>query len=104
MTEIKFKDWQKMDLRVGTIIKAEHHPDADKLYIVHVDMGDEIKMLVAGLKQAYTLDELTDRKVIVFCNLEPAMIRGVKSAGMILAVVDGDNVSLLTTDEDVGNG
>ena len=96
--------WQKLDLRVGTIIRAEEHPNADKLYMIKVDLGDEKKNVVAGLRQAYTKDELIGKKVIVFCNLEPAVFRGVKSDGMVLAAVDNDNISLLTPDEDVSNG
>lgn len=102
--KIKFSDWEKMDLRVGTILKAENHPNADKLYILKVDLGNEKRNLVAGLRQAYTADELVGKKVIVFANLEPAVLRGIKSEGMVLAAVDEENVRLLTTDGNVENG
>ncbi len=103
--KIKFSDWQKLDIRAGTITNAEEHPDADKLCILEVDIGEkQPKRLVAGIKQHYSLDELIGKKVVVFCNLEPAILRGVRSEGMILAAVDGENISLLTTDEDVENG
>ena len=53
MTEVKFSEWQKLDLRVGKIISVEDHPNADKLYIIEVDLKTEKRKLVAGLKQYY---------------------------------------------------
>lgn len=87
---IKFEKWEKLDLRVGKIVSAEPHPNADKLYLIDVDLGDELgrRTLVAGLKQHYTPKELIGKLCVVFTNLEPATIRGVKSEGMILAAVN----------------
>lgn len=104
MNHIKFLDWQKFKLRVGTIENVEEHPDADKLYVLDVDLGSEKKRLVAGLKGHYGKEELVGKKVIVFVNLEPAVLRGVKSEGMVLAAVDGDKVSLLQPDKIIENG
>jgi methionyl-tRNA synthetase len=87
---IKFDEWQKLDLRVGKILSVENHPNADKLYIIEVDIGTEKRKLVAGLKQYYKPKELIGKLCIVFCNLEPAVLRGVKSEGMILAAVSED--------------
>lgn len=101
---ISFTEWQKLDLRVGTIKKAEDHPNADKLLVLEVDVGSENKKLVAGLKGHYDKKKLVGKKVIVFVNLEPAVLRGVKSEGMVLAAVDGDKVSLLCPDQNVENG
>lgn len=105
MTEkIAFSDWEKLDLRIGTILEVNNHPNADKLYVIKVDLGNEHKTLVAGLRKSYTAKQLTGKKVVVFTNLEPAMLRGVKSEGMILAAVDGETVKILTTDKEIGNG
>ena len=102
--KIKFSEWEKLDLRIGTILSAENHPNADKLYVLKIDLGEEHKTLVAGLKKSYTTKQLIGKKVVVFINLEPAVLRGVKSEGMVLAAVDGENVKILTTDKEIGNG
>lgn len=105
MTEtISFNDWQKIKLRVGSIVNVEEHPNADKLFVLEVNIGDEKKRLVAGLRGHYDKDELVGKKVIVFANLEPAILRGIKSEGMVLAAVDGDKVYLLQPDDDINNG
>lgn len=102
--KIKFSEWERFNFRVGTILKAENHPNADKLYVLKVDLGDEERTIVAGIKKAYTVKQLVGKKVIVFANLEPAMLRGVKSDGMVLAAVEGEKVKILTADKDIGNG
>ncbi|MBI2670672.1 methionine--tRNA ligase subunit beta [Candidatus Woesearchaeota archaeon] len=106
METIKFDDWKKIDLRVGEIKEVNNHPNADKLILLKVDLGDKIINLVAGIKNFYSEEDLIGKKIIVFTNLEPATIRGIKSEGMLLAAEDSKNniVSLLTTDQDVKNG
>jgi methionyl-tRNA synthetase len=88
MEEISFEEWQRMDFRVARIIAAKPHPNADKLYVLEVDLGEEKRTLVAGLRQHYTEEQLKGKLCIVFCNLKPAVIRGVKSEGMLLAAED----------------
>lgn len=87
---IKFDDWQKLDLRVARIIDVKEHPNANKLYLLDVDLGTEKRQLVAGLKNNYSAGELKGKLCVVFTNLEPATIRGIKSEGMILAAVNED--------------
>ena len=103
---VSFEDWEKLDLRVCTIKEVKQHPNADKLYILLLDMGNGVeKELVAGLKGSYNEDELINKKVIVCVNLEPKVIRGIPSEGMILAAVDESNpTSILTIDREVDNG
>lgn len=102
---IDFSEWKKLDIRVGQIKAAEDHPNADKLIILRVDVGEE-RQLVAGLRGYYRPEELVGKKVVVFVNLKPIKLRGIQSQGMVLAAVDTaqDNVSLLTVDHDVPNG
>jgi methionyl-tRNA synthetase len=90
MDNVSFDDWQKFDLRTGEILEIEDIEGADKLYKLKVDLGTETRILVAGLKKHYTKDELDGKKVIVFTNLEPRIIKGIESRGMILAAVNGD--------------
>jgi len=92
---IKFDDWKKLDLRVGKILKVEEHPNADKLYVLEVDLGSEKRKVVAGLKAYYKPKELKGKQCIVFCNLEPAEIRGIKSEGMVLAAGNEDKSKVL---------
>jgi len=87
---ISFNEWQKLDLRVARIINIKEHPNADKLYLLDVDLGNEKRQLVAGLKNNYSPDELKGKLCVVFTNIEPATIRGVKSEGMVLAAVNED--------------
>lgn len=97
---IKFDDWAKLDLRTGEILEMEDIPGADKLYKLKIDLGTETRTLVAGLKPHYSKEELEGKKCIVFCNLEPKIIKGIKSHGMILAAVNEDHseVKLLQPD------
>jgi len=103
---ISFEDWQKLDLRVGKILSAEDHPNADKLFILGVDIGTERRMVVAGLRKHYTKEQLIGKKVALFVNLEPVLLRGVKSEGMVLAAVDEEEkkVVLLTLEQDIEQG
>ena len=104
METISFSDWEKIDIRVGTILEVSPHPDADKLYILKIDEGkEEPRQLVAGLRENYSEDELKGKKIIFLANLEPKELRGELSQGMILAAVDGEQISLLTVDKDIPN-
>ncbi len=86
---IDFEQFNKVDLRVGTIKEVEDHPNADKLVVLTVDLGDVgERKVVAGIKEKYGKDKLVGRQIIVVVNLKPAKIRGVESQGMLLAAVD----------------
>lgn len=101
---ISIEDFAKLDLRVGKITKVEDHPNAEKLYVLEVDLGDEKRTLVAGIKKWYKKGELLGKYVIVLTNLEPKKIRGIESQGMLLAADDGENVAILTIDKEVKLG
>lgn len=91
MENISFNDWMKLDLRTAEILEIEDVPGADKLYKLKIDLGTETRTLVAGLKPYYTKEELEGKKCIVFTNLEPRTIKGIKSQGMVLAAVNEDH-------------
>ncbi|MBI2575190.1 methionine--tRNA ligase [Candidatus Woesearchaeota archaeon] len=84
-----------LKLRVAKIISAEDHPNADKLYVLRIDLGSEQRQLVAGLKGHYSKEELIGKNIIVVTNLKHAVLRGVKSEGMLLAADDGNKVAVL---------
>lgn len=102
---IKIDDFRKVELKIGKIVEVKDHPNADKLYVVTVDLGDAQKQLVAGIKNSYTDKEaLVGKQVVVVVNMEPATLRGVESQGMILAASDENGISVVTTDKPVKLG
>ncbi|MBI2558738.1 methionine--tRNA ligase [Candidatus Woesearchaeota archaeon] len=90
-----------LNLRVARILQVKEHPNADKLYVLEIDIGTEKRQLVAGLREHYRIDELINKKIIVITNLKHAKLRGVESQGMLLAGDDGINVGVLTVEESV---
>ena len=98
---VTIEDFRKLELIVGQIKEVNDHPDADRLYVVKVDTGHGEKQLVAGIRKSYTKEQLVGRRVIVVNNLEPAVIRGQESQGMILAASDCEGISVLAPDRAV---
>lgn len=103
-TVLTFNDFKRLDLRIAKIISAEPHPSADRLYVLKVDIGSEQKQLVAGLKGHYELSALVGKSVVIVNNLQPAVLRGVESQGMLLAAQDGEKVVVLIPDQEVSPG
>ncbi|MBQ7702366.1 MAG: methionine--tRNA ligase [Candidatus Methanomethylophilaceae archaeon] len=104
-----FADFRKLEIRVAQIVWIDDHPDADKLYQMKVDVGeDEPRSIVAGLKAFYTKDQMLNRKVLCLANLKPRKLRGIESKGMLLAADDedigGSTVLLLKPSKDMPNG
>ncbi len=97
---LDFDTFMKVNLRVGTIVSVEDHPNADKLYVVKLDDGTESgRTICAGLKAYYTAEEMEGKQVVFVENLAPRPLRGVTSEGMMLAADDGDDgVKLVTLD------
>ncbi len=102
MTTIE--EFKKLDLRIAQIKEVKDHPNADKLYLIKVSTGGEEKELVAGIKKAYRPEELIGKFVVIVDNLEPAIIRGVESKGMILAAQDGEGMAVLSPDKPMAPG
>ncbi len=82
--EIQFEDFDKIDLRVGTILSAEKHPKADKLLVFQVKMGTEKRQIISGVAAHFKPEECVGKKVVVVANLKPRKLRGLESKGMIL--------------------
>jgi len=102
--EITFKEFKRLDVRIGTVTEVERVPGSDKLYKMQVDMGDEVRQIVTGLVDWYTVEELTGMVIAVLLNLKPAKIFGQWSYGMLLAAEVGEKLSLLTVDREIPNG
>jgi methionyl-tRNA synthetase len=95
--EMPKEDIFPLDLKVAEIKEIKEHPDADKLFVMKIDAGEERQRdLVAGLRKYYSADELLGKKIILVSNLKPAKLRGVVSEGMLLAADDGSKVRVLT--------
>jgi methionine--tRNA ligase beta chain len=95
-TEISIEDFARVDLRVGTIREATPHPNADRLLVLTVDVGEPTpRQLVAGIRAAYDLRSLPGQQVVVVTNLKPATLRGVESQGMLLAASDDDGLAVV---------
>ncbi|WP_423999967.1 methionine--tRNA ligase [Haloarcula salina] len=99
---IGFEDFEGVDMRVGEIRSAEPVEGADKLLRLEVDIGHEVRQVVAGLRQLHDAEELPGTRVILLANMEKAELFGVESDGMVLAA--GDEADLLTTHEDAPLG
>lgn len=104
--EITFDDFVKMDLRVGTILEAEKMPKADKLLVLKVDTGIDVRTVVSGIAEHFTPEEVIGKRVTILANLAPRKLRGVESQGMILMTNDKDGkLVFLNPDRDgVENG
>ena len=81
---IKFEDFAKVDLRIGTIIEAEKMPKANKLLVLKVDTGIDVRTIVSGIAEHFTPEEVIGKRVTVLVNLAPRALRGVESEGMLL--------------------
>lgn len=104
MEELTYDEFKKMQLRVAKIKEVNDHPQADRLYLIKVDLGTAEKEVVAGIKNYYSKEELIGKFVVVVDNMQPAVIRGVESKGMLLAAQDGNSFSILTLDRPVSTG
>ena len=101
---ITVEDFKKLEIRIAKIKDVQDHPNADKLFVIVIDLGDKTKQIVAGIRDSYKKEDLIGRNIVVVDNLEPAMLRGVESQGMLLATRDEKGVSIITPDRDVTTG
>ena len=101
---VAIDDFKKLELIVAQIKEVKEHPNADRLYVLKIDTGSDERQVVAGIRLKYTKEQLIGRRVVLVKNLEPAVIRGEESHGMLLAASDADGVSLVSPDREVALG
>jgi methionyl-tRNA synthetase len=103
---ITIEEFQRIELRVATILSAERVPGTEKLLKLQIDLGSERRQLVAGIAKHYTPEELIGKQIVVVTNLQPAVIRGIESQGMLLAAStdDSSQLALVTLQRPVPNG
>lgn len=100
---INFDDFKKMDLRVAKITEAERIEGSNKLLKIKVNLGKEQRQIISGIADFYTPENLIGKEIIIIANLEPRIIFGNESQGMLLAT-DGEKPVLLTPNEEVNPG
>jgi methionine--tRNA ligase beta chain len=101
---ITIDDFRKVELRVATVKSAEPHPNADRLMLLRVDLGEEERQICAGIRNHYAPEDLIGKQIVVVANLETAKLRGLESQGMLLAASDDGRVIVLTPDKPVQSG
>lgn len=89
-------DFRKLELKIAQIKEVNEHPNADKLWVIILDLGDKTKQVVAGIKNSYAKEDLLGKYVVVVDNLDPAILRGVESQGMILAGSDESGIVIVS--------
>jgi methionyl-tRNA synthetase len=102
--EISIDDFAKLDLRLAEIISCKTHPDADRLLVLQLKVGDEKRQVVSGIAKWYQPVDLVGKKVVMVYNLAPVELRGVESQGMVLAASKGKKLTLVSTLEDFIDG
>ena len=103
--EITIDDFDKVQIRVGEVLKCEPVPKAKKLLVSQIRIGNEVRQIVSGIAKYYKPEEMVGKKVAVITNLKPCKLCGVESQGMILAAADDDgNLSVMTLDKDMPAG
>ena len=101
---ITIEDFRKIELKIARIKEVTDHPNADRLYILTLDLGDSTKQVVAGIKGSYQKEELVGKQVVAVNNLEPEILRGVESQGMILAASDETGITIVSPLKEVKLG
>jgi len=101
---ITLEEFKKLELKVAKIVEVKDHPQAQRLYILIIDLGDKTKQIVAGIRSSYSKEELAGKQVVVVDNLEPALLRGVESQGMLLACQDDQGICMISPEREVKLG
>ncbi|OGL48752.1 MAG: methionine--tRNA ligase [Candidatus Schekmanbacteria bacterium RIFCSPHIGHO2_02_FULL_38_11] len=101
---ITIEDFQKVNLRVGKIISAERVPKAEKLLKIEIDLGAEKRTILAGIAKSYAPEKLIGKSAVIVANLKPAKLFGIESQGMLLAASKGDELRIVTFEDDADIG
>lgn len=104
MEPIGIEDFLKLDIRLARVLEAQKVEGSDKLIKLKVSTGDEERTLVAGIAKHYTPEEMVGKKILVLANLKPRKIMGIESQGMVLALSEGEKLSLIVPDRDLKEG
>ena len=101
---VSITDFQKLELKTAEILEVKPHPNADRLYVLQIKVGEAVKQIVAGIRLHYSEAELIGKKIVIINNLESSVIRGVESQGMLLAASNSEKLTLVTPERDISSG
>ena len=105
---ITIDEFQKVELKIGRILKAENIEGSEKLLKLNVDLGEpeypEGRQILSGIAKQYKPEDLIDKQIVVVSNLEPRTMMGMESRGMILAAGDDGQISLIIPDKEIKSG
>ena len=102
---IDFDHFKALDMRIGTVLVAEKHPNADRILRLEIDFGEgQPRQILSGLAEHYSPEAMVGKRVCAVLNLEPRKIRGLMSHGMVLTAGNDSTLTLLGLDSDVPNG
>jgi methionyl-tRNA synthetase len=101
---VTFEEFKRLEIKIAKILEAKDHPNADKLYVMVIDLGEKTKQIVAGIKSSYKKEDLIGRQIVVIDNLEPAVLRGQESQAMLLAAQDEQGVCIIRPEREVKLG
>ncbi|ADO45001.1 methionyl-tRNA synthetase, beta subunit [Hydrogenobacter thermophilus TK-6] len=104
MEVIGIEDFLKLDIRLAKIVDAQRVEGSEKLLKLKVSLGGEERVVVAGIAKHYKPDELIGKKILLLANLKPRKILGIESQGMVLALSDGERLSLIVPDREMEEG
>ena len=103
--ECSFEDFDKMDIRTATVLEAERVPKTDKLLKLTIDTGIDKRVIVSGIAEYYSPEDMLGKQICILANLKPRTIRGIESHGMILMAKQGDGkMRFITPQEALSNG
>ena len=104
-SKIEINDFAKLDLRTAIVKSAEKVEGADKLLKLKLELGDEMRQIVAGIAEHYSVEDIIGKTIVIVANMKPAVIRGVESNGMLLAASTDESVTVLTIENpEIGSG
>ena len=101
---ISIDEFKNVEIKVAKILDVQDHPNADRLYVIKVNVGDEERQIVGGVKSHYDKDSLIGKSILVVANLAPANLRGQESHGMLLAARTEDDLIVISPDRDIPPG
>ncbi len=103
-SQVTIDEFRRTELVVAEVLACSPVERSDRLYMLELSLAGETTQIVSGLAEHYKAEELVGKQIILLKNLVPAVIRGVRSNGMLLAAKDGDSFAVLTVDRKVANG
>jgi len=99
-----YEEFQKLEIKIAEIETVAPHPNADRLYVLGLKVGEVRKQIVAGIRAHYTEEELRGKKIVIIDNLDPVVIRGVESQGMLLAASTDTTLTLICPERPIADG